>query len=122
MVKIRITSNPGETFLDRMIALVEGAKRQKTPNEIALTILLSALTLIFLVVLIALKAYGYYANVDFTIPVLVSSARLPDPDDDRRIAERHWHRRDRSTGAEECTGHERPGGGGGGGRGRAAAG
>jgi len=72
IVKIRITSNPGETFIDRMIALVEGAKRQKTPNEIALTILLSALTLIFLVVLMALKAYGYYSNVDFTIPVLVS--------------------------------------------------
>ena len=72
VIKIRITSNPGETFLDRMIALVEGAKRQKTPNEIALTILLSALTLIFLVVLMALKAYGYYSNVDFTIPVLVS--------------------------------------------------
>jgi len=71
-LKIRITSNPGETFLDRMIGLVEGAKRQKTPNEIALTILLSALTLIFLVVLMALKAYGYYSNVDFTIPVLVS--------------------------------------------------
>ena len=72
IVKIRITSNPGETFLDRMIALVEGAKRQKTPNEIALTILLSALTLIFLVVLMALKAYGYYSSVEFTIPVLVS--------------------------------------------------
>jgi len=72
LVKIRITSNPGETFLDRMIALVEGAKRHKTPNEIALTILLSALTLIFLVVLMALKAYGYYQNVNFTVPVLVS--------------------------------------------------
>src|SRR6202049_4097143 len=72
IIKIQITSNPGETFLDRMISLVEGAKRQKTPNEIALTILLSALTLIFLVVLMALKAYGYYSNVDFTVPVLVS--------------------------------------------------
>jgi K+-transporting ATPase ATPase B chain len=72
VIKIEITSNPGETFLDRMIALVEGAKRQKTPNEIALTILLSALTLIFLVVLLTMKAYGSYANVNFTIPVLVS--------------------------------------------------
>ena len=72
VIEIRITSNPGEIFLDRMIALVEGAKRQKTPNEIALTILLSALTLIFIVVLMSLKAYGYYLNVDFTIPVLVS--------------------------------------------------
>jgi K+-transporting ATPase ATPase B chain len=72
VIKVEITSNPGETFLDRMIALVEGAKRQKTPNEIALTILLSALTLIFLVVLLSLKAYGLYVSVKFTIPVLVS--------------------------------------------------
>ena len=72
VIKIEITSNPGETFLDRMIGLVEGAKRQKTPNEIALTILLSALTIIFLAVLMSLKAYGYYSQVDFTIPVLVS--------------------------------------------------
>src|SRR5262249_42097556 len=71
-LKIRITSNPGETFLDRMIGLVEGAKRQKTPNEIALTILLSALTIIFLVVLMALKAFGVYSGVDFSIPVLVA--------------------------------------------------
>ena len=71
-VKIRITSNPGETFLDRMIGLVEGAKRQKTPNEIALTILLSALTIIFLIVLISLKAYGVYSSVDFSITVLVA--------------------------------------------------
>src|ERR1700742_3199792 len=69
---VRITSNPGETFLDRMIGLVEGAKRQKTPNEIALTILLSALTIIFLVVLIALKGYGLYQSVDFPITVLVA--------------------------------------------------
>jgi len=71
-IKIRITSNPGETFLDRMIGLVEGAKRQKTPNEIALTILLSALTIIFLVVLIALKGYGLYQSVDFPITVLAA--------------------------------------------------
>ena len=58
VIKIRITANPGETFLDRMIALVEGAKRQKTPNEIALTILLSALTIIFLIVLMSMKAFG----------------------------------------------------------------
>ncbi|MEI9893541.1 MAG: potassium-transporting ATPase subunit KdpB [Chthoniobacter sp.] len=72
IIKVRITSNPGETFLDRMIGLVEGAKRQKTPNEIALTILLSALTIIFLVVLIALKAYGLYQSVSFPITVLVA--------------------------------------------------
>jgi len=72
VIKIRITSNPGETFLDRMIGLVEGAKRQKTPNEIALTILLSALTIIFLIVLISLKAYGIYVGVSFSITVLVA--------------------------------------------------
>jgi K+-transporting ATPase ATPase B chain len=71
-ITIRITANPGETFLDRMIGLVEGAKRQKTPNEIALTILLSALTLIFLIVLISLKAFGIYHSVDFQITVLVA--------------------------------------------------
>jgi potassium-transporting ATPase ATP-binding subunit len=72
VIKIEITSNPGETFLDRMISLVEGASRQKTPNEIALTILLSALTLIFLIAMMSLKAYGIAAAVDFSIPVLVA--------------------------------------------------
>ncbi len=57
---VRVTSNPGETFLDRMIALVEGAKRQKTPNELALTILLSALTFIFLLVCITLLPFSMY--------------------------------------------------------------
>jgi K+-transporting ATPase ATPase B chain len=71
-IKISITANPGETFLDRMIGLVEGAKRQKTPNEIALTILLSALTIIFLIVLMSLKAFGSYQGVDFSITVLVA--------------------------------------------------
>jgi K+-transporting ATPase ATPase B chain len=71
-IKIQITSNPGETFLDRMISLVEGAVRQKTPNEIALTILLSALTLIFLIAMMSLKAFGIASSVDFTIPVLVA--------------------------------------------------
>ena len=71
-IKIEITSNPGETFLDRMINLVEGASRQKTPNEIALTILLSALTLIFLIAMMSLKAYGIASSVDFTVPVLVA--------------------------------------------------
>jgi K+-transporting ATPase ATPase B chain len=61
---IRITSNPGETYIDRMIALVEGAKRKKTPNEIALSILLSGLTIVFLVVVVTLKFYfNFYENV-----------------------------------------------------------
>jgi len=69
---IRITANPGEGFLDHMISLVEGATRQKTPNEIALTILLSALTVIFLLVIIALKPFGVYANVAFTLTALIA--------------------------------------------------
>ncbi|MFA6562437.1 MAG: potassium-transporting ATPase subunit KdpB [Verrucomicrobiia bacterium] len=71
-IKIRVTINPGEGFLDRMIALVEGAKRQKTPNEIALTILLSALTLIFLLVCVTLKPFGIYSNAAFSVPVLIA--------------------------------------------------
>src|SRR5471030_612291 len=69
---IRITANPGEGFLDHMISLVEGATRQKTPNEIALTILLSALTFIFLLVIVALKPFGIYSNVAFTITTLIA--------------------------------------------------
>ena len=60
-VRIRITSNPGETFLDRMIALVEGAERQKTPNEIALNILIAGLTLIFLLAVVTLQPFSAYA-------------------------------------------------------------
>ena len=71
-IKIRVSINPGEGFLDRMIALVEGASRQKTPNEIALTILLAALTLIFLLVCITLKPYGIYAATVFSVPVLIA--------------------------------------------------
>jgi potassium-transporting ATPase ATP-binding subunit len=71
-LKIQITSNPGESFLDRMIGLVEGVNREKTPNEIALTILLSALTLIFLIAVMSLKAFGMASGVDFPIPVLVA--------------------------------------------------
>ena len=71
-IVVQITSEKGHTFLDRMIAMVEGAKRQKTPNEIALTILLAALTLIFLLVCITLKPFGSYAGIEFTTPVLVA--------------------------------------------------
>ena len=69
---IRITADPGEGFLDHMINLVEGAKRQKTPNEIALTILLAALTFIFLLVIITLKPFGLYASVGFSITALIA--------------------------------------------------
>src|SRR5580692_9403252 len=60
-IKIKITSNPGETFLDRMIALVEGAQRQKTPNEIALNILLAGLTIIFLLAVVTLQPFAIYS-------------------------------------------------------------
>ena len=71
-IKVRITSNPGETFLDRMIALVEGASRQKTPNEIALAILLAGLTIIFLLAVVTLQPFAVYSHVPQTIFVLVS--------------------------------------------------
>ena len=71
-IKVRITSNPGETFIDRMIALVEGASRQKTPNEIALNILLAGLTIIFLLAVVTLQPFAIYSNSPQTIFVLVS--------------------------------------------------
>ena len=69
---ISITANPGETFLDRMIALVEGAKRQRTPNEIALSILLSGLTIVFLLATATLRPFGLYAGAPLGIVVLVA--------------------------------------------------
>jgi len=71
-IKIRVTANPGEGFLDRMISLVEGASRQKTPNEIALTILLAALTVVFLLVVITLKPFGIYSGTTFSNTVLIA--------------------------------------------------
>jgi potassium-transporting ATPase ATP-binding subunit len=69
---VRITSKPGETFLDRMIALVEGAERQKTPNEIALNILLSGLTLIFLLAVVTLQPFAIYSHAGQSLTVLVA--------------------------------------------------
>ncbi len=71
-IKVRITSNPGETFLDRMIALVEGASRQKTPNEIALSILLSGLTIVFLLAVVTLQPFAIYSKAPQSLFVLVS--------------------------------------------------
>ncbi|HVI73334.1 MAG TPA: potassium-transporting ATPase subunit KdpB, partial [Pyrinomonadaceae bacterium] len=71
-IRVRITSNPGETFIDRMIALVEGAERQKTPNEIALNILLAGLTIIFLLAVVTLQPFAIYSSAPQTIFVLVS--------------------------------------------------
>jgi potassium-transporting ATPase ATP-binding subunit len=71
-IKVRITSNPGETFLDRMIALVEGAQRQKTPNEIALNILLAGLTIIFLLAVVTLQPIAIYSTAPQSVFVLIS--------------------------------------------------
>lgn len=71
-IKVRITSDPGDTFLDRMISLVEGAKRQKTPNEIALNTLLISLTLIFLIVVVTLAPMAAYLNIQLDAAVLIA--------------------------------------------------
>src|SRR6184192_4077639 len=71
-IRVKITSNPGETFLDRMIALVEGAERQKTPNEIALNILLAGLTIIFLLAVVTLQPFAIYSGAPQSVFVLVA--------------------------------------------------
>jgi len=71
-IVVKITSKPGETFIDRMIALVEGAKRQKTPNEIALNILLASLTIIFMMAVITLQPMAFYSGAPQTLVVLVA--------------------------------------------------
>ncbi len=71
-IKVIVTTQPGESFLDKMIALVEGASRQKTPNEIALTILLAGFTLIFVIVCVTLQPFAVYANTPITIAALIS--------------------------------------------------
>ena len=107
-IKIKITSNPGETFLDRMIALVEGAERQKTPNEIALNILLAGLTIIFLL------GRGYAAAFRHLLRSAPDSFRaglpagLPDSNYHWRIAFRDWHRRHGPPGATQRACHVGP--------------
>ena len=71
-IVVQVTADPGHTFLDRMIALVEGAERQKTPNEIALNILLAVLTLVFLLVVVTLQPFARYAGTEIPIPVLIA--------------------------------------------------
>ncbi|MGY4539192.1 K+-transporting ATPase ATPase B chain [Mucilaginibacter sp. UYNi724] len=71
-IKVRVTTQPGESFLDKMIALVEGASRQKTPNEIALTILLAGFTLIFVIVCVTLQPFASYANTPISIAAFIS--------------------------------------------------
>ncbi len=92
-IVVEITSNPGETFLDRMIALVEGASRQKTPNEIALSILLAGLTIVFLIATVTLRPFAVYCRRRGLDGRADRAPRLPHPDDDRRPALGHRHRR-----------------------------
>ena len=121
-IVVRITSNPGETFLDRMIALVEGASRQKTPNEIALNILLAVLTLIFLLAVVTLEPFAHLLRQRRLDHRADRPAGLPDPDDHRRAALGHRHRRHGPAGAAQRAGDERARRRGGGRRGCAAAG
>ena len=125
---VRVTANPGEGFLDRMISLVEGAKRQKTPNEIALNILLAGFTIIFLVVCATLLPYSLYSvhaagqgSADHHHRA-GRPAGLPDPDHHRRAALGHRHRRDGPHDPAQRDRHVGPRGGSGRRRGRAAAG
>ena len=112
-IKIRITSNPGETFLDRMIALVEGAQRQKTPNEIALNIMIAGLTLIFLFAVVTLMPFAEYSvdaggrGIGPDRGRTRVSAGLPDSHHHRRTALRHRHRGHGPRDAAQRAGHER---------------
>ncbi len=107
-IKVKITSNPGETFLDRMIALVEGAERQKTPNEIALNILLAGLTIIFLLAVVTLQPFAMYSGSPQTVFVLVSLLVCLIPDHHRRTAVGDRHRRHGPPGAAQRAGHVGP--------------
>ena len=105
---IRVTADPGETFLDRMIALVEGAKRQRTPNEIALAILLAGLTIVFLMATVTLRPFGAVRRHDRRHGRARRAARLPHPDDDRRPAVGDRHRRHGPRRPVQRPGDERP--------------
>ena len=110
-IKVKITSNPGETFLDRMIALVEGAERQKTPNEIALNILLAGLTIIFLLGRGDAAAFRDLLGLaaDGVRPGFV--AGLSDSHNHRRIALGDWDCGHGPAGAAQCSGDVGPRGG-----------
>ena len=106
-IVVLVTTDPGETFLDRMIALVEGAKRQRTPNEIALAILLAGLTIIFLMATVTLRPFGEYAGTTVEHRRAPGAARVPHPDDDRRPPVRDRDRRHGSRGPVQRPRHER---------------
>ena len=105
---IEVTQEPGESFLDRMIALVEGAERRKTPNEIALNILLAGLTITFLVAVVTLKPFAVYAGTPHLADGADRAARRADPDDDRRPALGDRHRRHGPARPAQRARHVRP--------------
>ena len=119
-IKVKVTARPGETFLDRMIALVEGAKRQKTPNEIALDILLAGLTLVFLFVVVTLPAFASWSGTSRAGDLSRCAVRDADPDHHRRAALGDRHRRHGPAGEGQRHRQVRPRGGGGRRRRRAA--
>ena len=107
-IRVRITAAPGSTFLDRMIALVEGAERQKTPNEIALNILLAGMTIIFVFATATIPSFAAYAGGAIPVVDPRRAVRDPDPDDHRRAALRHRHRRHGPAGALQRARHVGP--------------
>ena len=110
-ITVKITSNPGETFLDRMIALVEGAERQKTPNEIALNIVIAGLTLVFLLAVVTLEPFAVYSGARTLHHRACLAAGLPDPHHHRRAALGHRHCRHGPRHAAQRARHERQSGG-----------
>ena len=108
VISVRITANPGETFLDRMIALVEGAERQKTPNEIALNILLAGLTIIFLLAVVTLQPFAMYSGAPANGVRPHLSSRLPYSDYDRWAALGNRYCRDGPSGSTQRPCHIRP--------------
>ena len=112
-IRVRITAAPGSTFLDRMIRLVEGAERQKTPNEIALNILLVGLTIIFVFATATIPSYVDLCRRHDLDRRAGRAVRHADPDHHRRAAVGHRHRRHGPSRALQRAGHVRPRGGGG---------
>ena len=123
-IVVKVTALPGQAFLDRMIALVEGAVRQKTPNEIALTLVLSGLTVAFFIVVVPLWPLAWNAeqymmgylglpapvkSLGTDVPTLVALLGLFDPDNDRSIACRDWYRGNGPRSASEHSRQERQG-------------
>ena len=108
-IVVHITSKPGETFIDRMIALVEGASRQKTPNEVALNILLASLTLIFVLAVVTLQPMAYYSQRAADPGHPGGADRRADPDHHRGAAVGDRHRRHGPARAAERARHVRPG-------------